>query len=128
MKIDLNRPLTPRDNPTVVIPLHELQALEALAARRLKSVNAWKQVAKQWRDWGNVYYEAYKEASTDRFELGMKWSLACALAADRLKLLRRIEQNARYCVICNWTDKHGDDCELDKALVSEQSEEELGDG
>ena len=36
MKIDLNRPLKPRDNPTVVIPLHELRALEALAADRKK--------------------------------------------------------------------------------------------
>ena len=36
MKIDLNRPLKPRDNPTVVIPLHELRALEALAADRLE--------------------------------------------------------------------------------------------
>ena len=66
----------------------ELYDSKYLAARREKSLNAWKAKAKQWRESGNAYFEAYKEASTDRFELGTKWALAEALAAKQEKLLR----------------------------------------
>ena len=74
----------------------ELYDSKYLAAQRLKSLNAWKAKAKQWRESGNAYFEAYKEASTDRFELGTKWALAEALAAERLKMLRELLAVAKY--------------------------------
>ena len=69
----------------------ELHDSKYLAARREKSLNAWKAKAKQWRESGNAYFayfEAYKEANTDRFELGTQCALAEALAAKQEKLLR----------------------------------------
>ena len=66
-----------------------------------------------------------------------------ALAAKQEKLLRRVEKKMVFCFLCdgrldNFGDRdtlkglgyvvgHATDCELAKALVSEQSEEELGD-
>ena len=55
---------------------------EALAARRLKSLNAWKAKAKEKRDWLILYIDTAKCNQ-------LRWHKAERLAADRKKLLRR---------------------------------------
>ncbi len=87
MKIDLNRPLKPRDNPTVVIPLHELRALEALAADRKKLL---------------------RRENTIRFSKG-KPCFFC----DRYPLLNA-KVGSDYEKV--YIDYHDDDCEWDEEL------------
>ncbi len=59
-----------------------VEKAEALAARRLKSLNAWKAKAKEKRDWLILYIDTAKRNQ-------LKWHKAERLAADRKKLLRR---------------------------------------
>ena len=59
-----------------------VEKAEALAARRLKSLNAWKETAKENR----VFYQTTMGTAKSN---QLKWHKAEALAAARKKLLRR---------------------------------------
>ena len=90
-----------------------LDDAEVLAAQRLKSLKTWKRVAKKYR------YSADLEKGIKRYYY-TKFMEAQALAADRLKLLRRLEWpfDFNQCGICSESiyDGHADDCELAKEL------------
>ena len=61
----------------------ELYDSKYVAVRRLRSLNAWKAKAKQWR-------KIAREVTIDLGFYYGKWEEAEALAADRKKLLRRV--------------------------------------
>jgi len=135
--IDLERKLTIKDNPTVVVPHREIVELEQENKRLEKAYRAWKQVAKIHYDdvkrmqiWASAWKQAakkYRVANEGNIfirEIALKdLSIARKLASRCLELLRRIDKDLGFCPICkshniDWAGlkEHYDNCELAREL------------
>jgi hypothetical protein len=92
-----------------------------------KAYRAWKQAAKKWRGWALAWHEGLLEWQDEAFK-------ERALAAKRLKLLRRVEKNAYYCPICREAlhdpdyRRHAKNCDLARELGEQPADTDEFDG